>query len=188
MRAFEISPDNDPGGADGHRPRSPLRLAGQILAGLAIVASFGVWGYAYSGLADRETPDQLSDRSLAETGERICSAALSDVAAMPSALDARDERERADGIRLATGRLEAMVAELGALEVLDERDEQIFTAWLSDWAVILGDRLTYAEAIETDPGAQFLLSDTGVNERLDRRISRFATTNQMPSCAAPTDV
>ncbi len=170
------------------RPVSPLRWAFRGVAGVAIAASFAVWVYAYSGYADRETPDLLGDRALAANAEEICAAALQDVAAMPNALDAIDGADRASQIRLTTTRFEAMVTELEGLNLFDERDDRIFSGWLGNWRVMLGDRLAYADAIETDPEAQFYVSDIGVRERLDKRLTRFANTNLMTSCAAPTDV
>jgi hypothetical protein len=54
--------------------------------------------------------------------------------------------------------------------------------------VLIQDRYDYATRIAGDPSAQFLITDTGAGERLDRRITRVADTNAMPSCAAPGDV
>lgn len=169
-------------------PVSILRWAFRIVAGAIIAASFGVWVYAYSGFADRETPDLLGDRSLAASAENICAAALTDISAMPNALDAVDGEDRAQQIRLSTVRYEEMVTELEGLNLFDERDSRIFTGWLSNWRTLLQDRISYADAIEVDDQAQFFVSDVGVRERLDKRLTRFANTNLMTSCAAPTDV
>jgi hypothetical protein len=165
----------------------------RVVAGLVIVASFGVWVYAYSGLAERDAPDLLADEELKAQAEAICAAAVADVAAMPNALDAVDGPDRGRQIRNATGRFSAMVDELARLTPAQsltniERDQQIYQAWLGDWRVLLDDRLDYADRIAADPDAIFYITDTGVNERLDKRITRFANTNSMTSCAAPTDV
>lgn len=159
-----------------------------LLATLALLASFGVWGYAYSGAADRPPPDLLSDRTFADRAEEICAAALVDIDALPNALDADDGAERADQVRVATARFEAMVADLQAMVGGNDRDLEIETGWLVDWRLLVEDRYRYADAIETDPDAQFYLTDTGIGERLDRRITRMADTNEMYSCAAPEDV
>ncbi|MEM7322864.1 MAG: hypothetical protein AAF531_07250 [Actinomycetota bacterium] len=185
MRAFEISSEVDD---EERKPAGPLTIIGRVVAGIVIAASFGVWVYAYSGYADRETPDLLADRPMAETAESICAAALRDVEAMPNALDAVDGADRAEQIRATTARFSVMVDDLDRLDRTTERDDQIFSDWLSDWRVLLNDRLIYADAIAVDPNAQFYITDTGVNERLDRRVTRFANTNLIVSCAAPTDV
>ncbi len=184
VRAFEISSEQD----EDAKPAGPMTILFRVIAGLVIAASFGVWVYAYSGLADRETPDLLADRELAATAETICAAADSDVSAMPNALDAEDGQDRAQQIRATTARYSVMIDDLERLDRTNERDDLIFTAWLSDWRVILSDRLVYADAIAADPEAQFYVSDIGVTERLDKRLTRFANTNLMTSCAAPTDV
>lgn len=160
----------------------------RVLAVLVIAASFSVWAYAYSGLARRDPPDLLAHRTFAVSGEAVCAAALSELDELPDALDAVDEADRARQIRTSTGRFEEMLDDLDALVGGSARDRDIASEWLADWRTLVADRYRYADAIAADPQAQFLVTDTGVGERLDRRITRFATTNQMPSCGAPDDV
>jgi hypothetical protein len=167
--------------------RSPLTLVGRALAGLVVIASFGIWAYRFSGQADRPPPDLLADTDLAARAEAICAAAVADVDAMPSAADAVDGPDRAEQVIRATDRFAVMVTELEALEVTGAEDQVIMNGWLGDWRVLLGDRRGYAEAVAIDPAAPFLMTDVAANERLDRRITRMATTNAMPSCAMPTD-
>ncbi len=169
-------------------PLTPSQKAFRVVAGVLIAASFGVWAYAYSGLADRDAPDLLADRDMAGAAEQICATALADVEALPNAIEAADEVERAGQIRVATARFDAMVDELATLDFVEERDDRIFNGWLDDWRVILNDRRDYANRLELDPDEIFLITDTGVAERLDKRITRFANTNLMVSCASPTDV
>ena len=165
-----------------------LRTAFRILAGLIIAASFGVWVYAYSGRADRPPPDLLIDTGLAAEAEAICAAALADVEAMPGASEAADERDRAEQVRVSTDRFEAMVVELGRLEAVEADDQVIMDGWLGDWRVLLEDRRRYAREVVENPEIPFLLTDVAANERLDRRLTRVANTNSMPSCVTPTDV
>lgn len=172
-------------------PTAPLTTSQKlfrVVAGLVVIASFGVWAYAYSGYADRERPDLLAEPDLAAAAEHICANALADVAAMPNAIEAADEVERASQIRAATSRFDAMVAELAVFDFVDERDDRIFQAWLEDWRVILDDRRDYADRLALDPDEIFYITDTGVAERLDKRVTRFANTNLMVSCGSPTDV
>lgn len=165
-----------------------LRLGGKLLAAAAILASFLVWVYAYSGFAGRDAPDLLDDPTFATAGESVCATALDDLAELPNALDATDGADRAAQIRTSTARLERMLTDLDEIVGGTERDVAITTAWLADWRVLMDDRYRYADKIEVDDNAQFLITDTGVGERLDRRITRFATTNSMLSCIAPSDV
>lgn len=173
----------------GTMPRSStMRVAGRVFAGLVIVASFAIWIYAFSGAARRPAPDLFDDRSFPTAAEARCAAAVSDLAELPNALDAVDGADRAGQIRASSARLELMIDELDQLVGGTERDVEIATGWLSDWRVLVADRYRYADAIAEDPNAQFLVTDVGVDERLDRRITRLANTNSMPACAAPTDV
>ncbi len=153
-----------------------------------LLASFGVWVYAYSGLADRDPPDQLQDPSWAEAAEQICSTAVSDVAAMPGALAAPDPEQRSEQVLTTTARFETMVDQLDELDATTAFDREVTAAWLDDWRLLLDDRRRYADAVVEDPAAFFTISAVGPGIRLDKRITRFATVNAMPSCSTPTDV
>ena len=168
--------------------RGPWWWTSRALAATAITASFAIWVYAYSGLADRPTPDLLDDPAFAAAAEPVCAAAVADVDAMPGALDALDGADRAAQVRSSTDRFAAMVDDLEALVGGTARDEQILTDWLADWRVLLDDRYRYADEVAVDGNARYYQSDLGVNERLDRRLTRLATINGMPSCSTPTDV
>jgi hypothetical protein len=168
--------------------RSRLARIPTVAIWTVVAASFGVWIYAFSGLARSDPPDLLDDEAFAPAAEERCAAALDDLAELPGALDAIDGGDRADQVRSANARLEQMLDELDGLVGGTARDVEITSGWLADWRVLIDDRYGYAERIEGDPSAQFLITDTGVSERLDRRITRVADTNDMPSCAAPGDV
>ena len=160
----------------------------KLLAISTLVASFGVWAYAFSGQADRDPPDLLKDQSWSEAAETICADAASDVATMPSALDAPDPEQRSEQVLATTDRFEAMVDQLEELTPATSFDRDLTAAWIDDWRLLLGDRRRYAEAVVDDPAAFFTVSAVGPGIRLDRRITRFATVNSMPSCSTPTDV
>ncbi|MEM8923690.1 MAG: hypothetical protein AAGD35_09295 [Actinomycetota bacterium] len=186
----DATPDS-PESPDVPPPRTLLGNIGRGLAVLVVLSSFLIWIYAYSGAAERDAPDLISDGAFARRAEVLCAEALADIDEMPDALDAVDGPDRAGQIRANTARFETMLDEITeAVPTLasSARDTEIATGWLSDWRVIIGDRYDYAERIAVDDQAQFYITDTGVNERLDRRITRLANRNLMPSCVAPTDV
>lgn len=186
-KQLTIRPGDSGHDDDAPPPTTTSRVVGMVAVAL-LLASFGVWVYAYSGRADRPAPDLLDDPAFAAAAEEACALALDDVAAMPGALDAADEVQRAAQIGLSTDRFDQLVAELDGLVGGSDHDVEIQRGWIADWRVILGDRRTYAQALAADPDAQFYLTDTGVAERLDKRVTRMANTNSMPSCVAPTDV
>lgn len=177
----------------------------RAVVGAVVLGSFGVWVYAYSGAADRPPPDELdSTRAFVEAesdglsyeelpgvafyGRRataICSDAMD---RLPDARLATSGPERADQLRGANRILEAMITELRALPVATDRDDELRHLWLDDWQVLIADRERYADAVEVDPAAVFSVSDVADNERLERRLTRFARTNLMLPCGAPTDV
>lgn len=166
-------------------------MLGRLLKTLAIVtmvASFGVWVYAFSGAADRDPPDLLDDLTWAEQADQLCTDAKADVDAMPLASEANSVVERSDQIAATNGRYRDMLAAMEDLEPGSARDAEMLAEWQSDWELFLSDRDRYADAILEDPGALFTVTNTGGGERLYRRISRFARTNFMASCIAPEDV
>ncbi len=160
----------------------------KLIVAMIILASFAIWVYAFSGAARRDAPDLLDDASFALQAESICASALDDLDRLPNALDAVDGADRGDQIRTSTARLELMLDELDGLVGGSDRDVEIASGWLADWRVLIEDRYRYADAITADTSSVFLVTDVGVSERLDRRLTRVANTNAMPSCAAPGDV
>ena len=165
-----------------------MRLIPKLIVGVVVLASFAIWVYAFSGAARRDAPDLLDDPAFASRAEEICAIAVADVAELPGALSAVDGPDRGRQIVAATERFETMLDELDPLVGGSDRDIEIAGGWLADWRVLIQDRYRYADKISADTGAQFYVTDVGVSERLDRRITRLARTNSMLSCGAPGDV
>lgn len=163
-----------------------------------LLASFGIWVYAYSGAARRPAPDLLDDPTFSTAAEARCARALVELETLPNALDAVDGPDRARQVRATNVIYRTMLDDLDSLanspadrdSAADrtDRDREITEGWLSDWRVLVDDRDRYAEAIAADPNAQLYVSDVGVAERLNKRVTRMANTNSMPSCIAPEDI
>ena len=171
----------------------PRFTPGRVLLGIVVAGSFAVWGYGFSGLAGRTAPDTLGNPSFLAVAEPACAAANETVAAMPNALDAQDNVERAEQVINNTAIYSDLVDELeGLLDDprvdLIERDTEITLEWLQDWRQFLADRLDYADRLAEDPQAVFYVAASSGGERLERRITRFATTNELTSCITPSDV
>lgn len=179
---------NGTGPADDDSSSGAFSLVTKALIGVVVLSSFAIWVYAFSGAARRDAPDLLGYRDFPLAAESICAAALADIDAMPGALEAVDGPDRGRQVRATTARFESMLDELDPIVGGTERDLEISRGWLADWRVLIQDRYRYADAISDDVNSQFLITDTGVGERLDRRITRLANTNAMTSCAAPGDV
>lgn len=166
----------------------PLRWTfGRVLLAVVVLATFGIWIYAYSGLADRPPPDRLDDPTFAAAAEPRCAAARAEVDQLEPAYEASDHLDRVRTIERANAILTAMVADLEAMVTGTDRDRQIVGDWLDDWNTYLDDRRDFAQRLGADPNARFYQSDVA-NEFLDRRLTRLATTNDMPSCGASGDV
>ena len=166
----------------------PIRVTpGRLLLGLLVLATFGIWAYAYSGFADRPPPDLLDDPSFAAAAQPRCAVARAELAQLEPAHLASDRLDRARTIDEANQILTAMVSDLRTMVTGTDRDRQIISTWLGDWETYLGDRADYADRLVVDEGARFYQSDVA-DEFLDRRLTRLADTNAMPSCGAPGDV
>lgn len=164
---------------------------GRAVLAVLVLASFGVWIYAYSGFADRVAPDTLDDPSFGVAAEAICSAALNDIDQLPDALDAVDRADRANQIRAINERYSLMLADLteeaAASPDRSSRDLGIVNLWLERWRIVVSDREGYADRLEQDPNAIFYLS-AEAGRRAERSLSYIADTNGMPSCGAPGDL
>jgi hypothetical protein len=167
----------------------PLRLTPtRVLVGLVVLASFGLWAYAYSGRADRPPPDLLDDPVFAQVAEPRCAEARRQLAQLEPAYEAADNVDRARTVDQANAILSSMVADLRSQVSGTDRDRQILGDWLQDWETFLGNRVDYAQRLRQDREARFYQSDVVSGEMLDRRLSRMADTNDMSSCGNPGDV
>jgi len=171
----------------------PKFTLGRLALGVVVAGSFAVWGYGFSGFAGRTAPDTLGNSSFLDVAEPSCAAANETVATMPDALDAEDNVERADQVINNTAVYTALVDDLEQLlddprVDLNDRDSGITLEWLQDWRQFLADRIDYANRLADDPQAVFYVAASSGGERLERRITRFAATNQLVSCVTPQDV
>ncbi len=178
----------DPLDEPAGRPRiTPFR----ILVAIVVLGSFAIWGYAF--FADHEVADRLTNPEFAARAEPVCAAAMTELEALPNALDAIDHVDRANQVVAASDVLARMADDLDAILVqpdlvLDDRDREISTEWVGDWRLYLADRYDYAERLAVEPEAVFFVRASSEGERLERRITRFTITNEMVSCATPGDV
>lgn len=188
MPAPELQLDTT-GPADEHHDedKGPRITFGRVIVGLIVLASFAVWGYAYSGRADRVAPDTYDDPTFAVLAEPICADAKAAVEALPNALDAVDNIERADQIRDANAIYTTMLNQLAEEMTGTDRDRGITELWINRWRLLLSDRSDYADRLQADPQAIFYLS-AEAGRRPERSITYVADTNLMFSCGAPTDV
>ena len=108
------------------------------------------------------------------------------IAELPRAVETPDPVKRAAVVEAANDRFARMLDDLAVLTPAGE-DGAVVTAWLADWAVYLGDRSAYAEALRTDPDARLLVTPKQ-NEQVTEFIDAFAKDNRMPSCGTPLDV
>ncbi len=166
---------------------------GRIALGVVVAASFGVWVYGFSGLAARTAPDTLGDTSFLVLADPACEATNAEVALLANALDAEDHIERAQQVLASTALYNALVDDLERMiddpsVTLNERDRGITLEWLADWRQFLADRVDFADRLDDDPQAVFYVAASSGGERLERRITRFASTNDLVNCVTPSDV
>ncbi len=152
-----------------------------------LIASFGVWGYAYSGLADRVAPDTFDDAEYAAELETVCASAMERFDALPNAEEADDNVERSEQITNRNAVLTEMIDDLESVDPTTDRDASLSSEWLTDWRTYVSERQDYADRFAEDPAAVAYFSAVG-GERIEKRISRLATTNLMFSCETPLDV
>jgi|GEM_PF-6136061 len=174
----------------------------KVLMGITIIlvlASFGIWVYGWSGLAKRERLDiasgemrndaaDLFDSSdFSKKAEKICENTQTEIDKIPNATQAETPQARSKQIQDATLLLQNMVNEIKLIETSTNRDSQIVAGWLSDWETAIKDRDRYTLKLDKGEDTEFLMTDIP-GERLDKRITRLATTNKMTSCSFPADV
>lgn len=173
----------DPTGA--RRGVTPARAVVTVLV-LLMVALWSYVLYLAIGPGRQDPPDRLADPDFAPAAQAVCSAALDEVAQLPSATEVGTADERADAIEAANEVFAAMVDDLAALAP-DGEEGDIVAAWVADWRAYLEDRADYAEDLRDDPAARFFVS-TRNNDQMTEYIDAFAADNRIPACSTPLDV
>lgn len=158
-----------------------------MVIGLIGLISFGVWGYAYSGYAGRRTPDLLESADFAAFAGPRCTATVAELALLPQPLEAVDNVERAAQIRVTNAVYTNMLDDLAAGATGSDSDVGLINEWITDWRTYVDHRADYADRFELDGTERFYVSSVG-RERLEKRIPRFANTNEIYDCITPTDI
>jgi hypothetical protein len=185
--------DDDSGDAGTGDPTGRGWGIGRIVVTLVVVGLVAMWGYVvYLAFGPgREPPvDRLDDPSFARAAEERCADAVDRVSELPLATESSTARARAGVLDQANATFAAMLDDLDGMTRLAPAGDQRERArlWLDDWRVYLGDRVDYADALRTDPGARLTVSEKGETGRhITGWIDEFALANRMPSCATPTD-
>lgn len=172
-------------------PEGPTRrwTTGRVLLALLVVAMVAMWVYVLYlafGPGRQPPPDRLDDPSFATAAEARCRVALTEVAALPRAVDATSAEDRAAVVEKANTSFAAMLDDLAALAPAGE-DGELVREWLVDWHTYLDDRAAYAVALRDDPEARLLVSPKGT-QQVTEYLDAFAADNRMPACATPLDV
>jgi hypothetical protein len=156
---------------------------------LLVVAMVSMWAYVLYlafGPGRQPPPDRLDDPAFATAAEARCQIALTEVAALPRAVDAGSAANRADVVEEANESFAAMLDDLEALAPGGE-DGDLVREWLADWHTYLDDRAAYAAAVRDDPEARLLVSPKN-SQQITEYLDAFAADNRMPACATPLDV
>lgn len=156
---------------------------------IAVVAAIVVmWLYVFSGAAAQNTPDKLDDTEFTTAAEIRCAQAAEDLDALPPAAEADSATARAAVLDEANLLLVDMAADLGALEVDNDRDRELVDLWLADWRTFIEDRGDYADELRVDDEAELLVTARG-GRQISLTIDRFAAAgiNNMESCMVPLD-
>jgi hypothetical protein len=165
----------------------------RALLTVVVLALVSMWGYVLFlafGPGRQPPIDRLDDPAFAEAGEARCADALVEVEALPVASVADTAAERAAVLTEADAVFATMLDDLDdSIDLAPAGDQRRHaTEWLADWRTYLGDRVAYAEALRTDPGARLLVSEKpGEGRQITGWIDEFAKANNMPSCITPTD-
>ena len=167
--------------------------AGRIAVAGVVVGLLAMWGYVLFlafGPGRQPPVDRLDDPAFASAAEDRCAAALERIDNLPVANATPDPSERADVLDQANDIYAGMVDDVAGLTRLvpDATQRGHAEEWVADWRTHLGDRLTYARELRTDPDARLLVSEKpGQGQQITEWIDEFAAANRMPSCTSPTD-
>ncbi len=179
----------DPGHPDQpYTSRGPIA---RVLRGLgygAVLATFGLWIYGFTGQGRADIPDLLTERAWANNAIVVCEAARADIRdlGLPQTFTSADDRIAQ---LAASGEiLTAMVDELERSASGTADDLVIINGFIGDWRQHIEDRADWAMRLADDPDARFYVADTGSREQHTRRIARVADFNGILACDTLGDV
>lgn len=172
---------------DDLEPMSFRQRTARILALLAILVIIAVWGFALFW-PHRTIPGTMTDPTVAEAAQRVCTTTAAELAALPSARTTPLPAERADVLDRSAVLLTAMVDRLATLSPPSgSKDGTMYAEWLADWRVYIGDRAQFATSLRTDPTVRFYESEKD-KQQISKPIDFFATANRMYDCVTPGDL
>lgn len=173
--------------ADDAVPTRPRGSRGVYLGVAVVIAMMLMWIWIFSGAPKKVNPDRLADRAWVERAEDTCRTTMDRVDGRSEPTDSDEPDDRADAIDASSDDLEDMLALLADPLPSEESDREVVEPWLDDWATLIEDRRTYADAVREDPDARFLITEK-FNDGIDDVIGTFAEVNEMPSCGPAGDV
>ena len=160
-----------------------------ILVAVAGFAAFWTWALFF---ASKEAINKIDDRAWAERAEGICAQAQArrDELTDERRLDPDDPAmlaERADIVDQATAIVETMLDDVVAERPQDDKGQAIVPQWEADYRTYLDNRREFTATLRTGENVPFreaAVDGIPVSEKLER----FASDNEMPSCAPPHDL
>lgn len=124
---------------------------------------------------------EIEDENFVAAAEKVCARQLPPLRADVSDDTPREPGEVAPTVARRADALDELVADLRELE-LDESARAAVEEWLDDWDHYVDVGRRYAEALNSgDPERYSRVADEGAGPQA--RISAFARTNDMESCA-----
>lgn len=186
MTAPTQAPPRPDGPAEG-TGRSRLAVVGTAAGVVVVLAVVLMWIWIFSGAARKANPDHIDDRAWAAGAEEACAATQERIDDRSASAGRQDADARADAIDASSDDVEALLADLRDPLPDSASDRSVVEPWLDDYAQLVEDRRTYADAIRVNPDARFLTTEK-FGDPLDRVVQTFAEVNDMPSCVPPGDV
>lgn len=179
----------DPGHPDQpYTSRGPLSKALRGLGYAAVLATFGLWIFGFTGLGRADIPDLLVERAWANNAIVVCESARAEIRELPLPQTFTSAEDRIAQLEASGEILTDMVDQLEASAAGTPEDLVIIEGFVADWRQHLADRADWAERLATDPDARFFVADTGSREQHTRRIFRVADFNGILACDTLGDV
>lgn len=148
--------------------------------GAILFIAFWVWALFF---ASKESVNRIEDRAWAERAETICVPVKAELKRLETLADP-DIQVRADLVEQSTGLLSQMLDDIMATPPSDAKGMAIVPDWISDYRILLQDRLNYAERLRAGKDVPF--TETPVsNVPITERLETFTIANRMKSCAPP---
>ena len=193
---FEVPHPNGAAKNGSHRfhrgRRIPRVRRGWIIGGAVVFVGLWIFAIIWSVTVTRHSPEHLDDAAAADV-EAACVAAQNALESLPALPDPAPGADRVARVRAENEILSAMTDRFDDVEPVDATPASALRQWTADWRRVIAAREQYANDLETQKRARFVVpAARGIQPVTDKMedfvLEQSGRTNTCSTAALQAEV